>query len=170
MLSATGPNSLFQAPSIPHQTHTAIVALSTPHNAANSALSLSQKSVATCLCSKRQVSFSHASSTVTAQRRTRPMLRTAKRSSQHKSPLVPAITATTQKTGPRHQEKHALTENHNSYSKTHAFRRRNPLFHNRRSPLKKSHISAGFRQCSHHASHNHCLPNNNPLLPKGNPH
>ena len=89
------------------------------------------------------------------KRRTRPMLRTAKRSSQHKSPLVPAITATTQKTGPRSLEKHALTENHNSYSKTHAFRRRNPLFHNRRSPLKKSHISAGFRQCSHHASHNH---------------
>jgi hypothetical protein len=44
---------LFQAPSIPHQTHTAIVALST-HTMRPTVLSLSQKSVATCLCSKRQ--------------------------------------------------------------------------------------------------------------------
>ena len=140
MLSDTGPNSLIQAQSIPHQTHTAIVALSAQHNAANSAISISQKS-------SRHMSVLQTTKSpfrmpiVTTKDVLSQMLRTAIRYSQHKSPLVSAITAKTQKTGPRSQEKTSSN--------------RKPLFHNRCSPHNKSPISAGFRQCSHHASHNH---------------
>ena len=101
----------------------------TPHNAANSALSLSQKSVATCLCSKRQVSFSHASSTVTAQRRTRP-------NAQDSKTLFPAQIT------PCSSHHSHNTENRSSFpGKTRTRRKPQQLLKNTRFPAQKPSVS-----------------------------
>jgi hypothetical protein len=154
MLSDTGPNSLIQAQSIPHQTHTAIVALSAQHNPASSALSLRNQSPHVCAPNDK-VSFSHAYRNHTKDVLSQ-MLRTAIRYSQHKSPLVSAITAKTTENRSSFPGKNNQQQKTTTATQKHTLSgAENPLFHNRRSPHNKSHISAGFRQCSHHASHNH---------------
>ena len=153
MLSDTGPNSLIQAQSIPHQTHTAIVALSA-NTMRPTVLSLSEISRHMSVLQTTKSPFRMP--IVTTQDVLSQMLRSANRYSQHKSPLVSAITAKTTENRSSFPGKNSQQQKTTTATQKHTLSgAENPLFHNRRSPHNKSHISAGFRQCSHHASHNH---------------